>query len=40
VVLPPLSPGVHRIRAGANVFAFGLAADAEFIVTVEPPRQW
>ena len=39
VVLPPFSPGVHRIRSGANVFAFGLATDVEFIITVEPPRK-
>ena len=37
MVLPPFSPGVHRIRSGANVFAFGYASDAEFIITVEPP---
>ena len=39
LVLQPLSVGVHRIRVAANVFAFGLAADTEFIITVEPQRR-
>ena len=39
LLLPPLSVGVHRIRVRANVAAFGLATDAEFIINVEPPRE-
>jgi hypothetical protein len=39
LMLRPLSVGVHRIELRANVFAFNLAVDAEFIITVEPPRR-
>jgi len=39
IVLPPFSVGVHRITLRANVFAFNLAVDAEFIINVEPPRR-
>jgi hypothetical protein len=40
LLLPPFSVGVHRISVRANVAAFGLATDAEFIINVEPPREW
>jgi hypothetical protein len=40
LLLPPFSVGVHRIRVRATVAAFGLATDAEFIINVEPPREW
>lgn len=36
VLLSPLSPGVHRIAARASVPAFGIAVDAEAILTVRP----
>jgi hypothetical protein len=39
LMLRPLSVGVHRITLRANVFAFNLAVDAEFIINVEPPRR-
>jgi hypothetical protein len=38
LLLSPLSVGVHRIAVRAAVPAFGIAVDAKFIVTVEPPR--
>jgi len=38
LLLPPLSVGTHRIVVRAHVPDFGLAVDAEFIVTAEPPR--
>ena len=38
LLLPPFSVGEHRISVRANVSAFGIAIDAEFIITVEPPR--
>ncbi len=39
LLLPPFSPGVHRLRIAAEVVAFGLAADTEFIITVDKPRK-
>ena len=39
LVLPPFSPGVHRLRIRANVFAFGFIVNTEFIITVERPRK-
>ena len=39
LMLPPFSEGVHRIRTRANVAAFGIAVDAETIISVEPPRE-
>ena len=38
LLLPPFSPGVHRVRIAADVVAFGLAGDTEFIITVAKPR--
>jgi hypothetical protein len=38
LLLSPLGVGVHRIAVRAAVPAFGIAVDANFIVTVEPPR--
>lgn len=37
--LPPLSPGVHRLRIDAGVPSFELMGDSEFIITVEKPRK-
>lgn len=37
LLLSPLSVGVHRIIVRTTVPAFGIAVDAKFIVTVEPP---
>jgi hypothetical protein len=37
LLVPPLSTGVHRIAVSAVVPAFGIAVDAEFVVTVVPP---
>jgi hypothetical protein len=39
LLLQPLSVGVHRIRTRAEVPAFGIAADAEIIVNVEPQQK-
>jgi hypothetical protein len=39
LLLPPFSVGVHRIRVRATVPAFGIAVDAETIITVESPRE-
>lgn len=39
LLLPPLSPGVHRIAARASVPAFGIVSDAEFILTVRPMQR-
>jgi hypothetical protein len=39
LLLPPLRAGVHRIIVRANVAPFELAADAEFIIHIEPPRK-
>jgi hypothetical protein len=39
LLLPPFSVGVHRITVRANVADFGIAVDAEFVITVEPPRK-
>jgi hypothetical protein len=38
LLLPPFSVGVHRITVRADVAAFGIASDAEFIINVEPQR--
>ena len=38
LLLPPLSPGVHRIAARASVPAFGIVSDTEFILTVHSTR--
>ncbi len=35
LLLSPFSPGVHRLRIAADVVAFGLTGDTEFIITVE-----
>jgi hypothetical protein len=40
LLVPPFSVGVHRIRVRANVAAFGIAVDTEFLIKVEPPREW
>ena len=39
LVLPPFSVGVHWMTVRANVADVGLAVDAEFIITVEPPQR-
>ena len=39
LLLPPLSPGVHRIAARASVPAFGIVSDTEFILTVRPSNR-
>ena len=36
LMLPPLNVGVHHIAVSGTIEAFGLAVDAEFVVTVEP----
>ena len=36
LMLPPLNVGIHHIAVSATIEAFGLAVDAEFIITVEP----
>jgi len=36
LMLPPLSVGVHEVIVRANIDAFGLAVDTEFIINVEP----
>jgi hypothetical protein len=38
LLVPPLSAGAHRIAVSANVPDVGIAVDAEFIITVVPPR--
>ena len=38
LLVPPLSAGVHRIAVSATVPDVGYAVDAEFIITVAPPR--
>jgi hypothetical protein len=39
LLLPPFSPGMHRVRIAAEVAAFGLAGDTEFIISVAKPRK-
>lgn len=39
MLLPPLSPGVHRIAVRADVTSFPVAVDAELVVTVAPPTK-
>ena len=36
LMLPPLNVGVHHIAVSATIVPFGLAVDAEFIITVTP----
>jgi hypothetical protein len=36
LMLPPLSVGVHHIMVRADIDAFGLVVDTEFMVNVEP----
>jgi hypothetical protein len=38
LLVPPLSVGEHRIIIRANVLEPGYVVDAEFIITVVPPR--
>ncbi len=39
MLLPPLSPGVHRIAVRADVTSFPVAIDAELVITVALPRK-
>lgn len=39
LLLPPFSPGIHRIVVRANVHEAGIGVDAEFIVKVDPSHR-